>query len=334
VADAGLSPAEKLEWWYAPARVVSGQIFRPVLVMPETALFNAVAVSNLPLSAEVLGLDPVRLPVDGRVPVLRKGDVLVIHHTATTSPATVSNGQTINVGRVRVARLRVIGNDDQTISAGYSTNLDAGTVTFSDVAGYAQPVRIEHRIEDMALCSDAQINGDLTLTRPLTHDFPMGSLISSALILGDLHARVSHWFDQQTWDGVWADTVRGSGAGASYNTVLYPVAVSNRGAIQERWQIIFTNTTTVNVIGETIGQVATAHAIANPLAPVNPATGVPYFSIDPAGWGAGWSAGNVVRLNTVAANFPVWVARTVLQGPPAETDDQFIIGIRGDVDTP
>jgi hypothetical protein len=116
--------------------------------------------------------------------------------------------------------------------------------------------------------------------------------------------------------------------------VLYPVAVSNRGAIQERWQIIFTNTTTVNVIGETIGQVATAHAIANLLAPVNPATGVPYFSIDPAGWGAGWSAGNVVRLNTVAANFPVWVARTVLQGPPAETDDQFIIGIRGDVDTP
>jgi hypothetical protein len=67
-------------------------IFRPLLVMPETALYNAVAVSNLPLSAEVLGLDPVRLPVDGRVPMLRKGDVLVIHHTATTSPATVSNG--------------------------------------------------------------------------------------------------------------------------------------------------------------------------------------------------------------------------------------------------
>jgi hypothetical protein len=41
-----------------------------------------------------------------------------------------------------------------------------------------------------------------------------------------------------------------------------------------------------------------------------------------------------VRLNTVAANYPVWVARTVLQGPPSETEDQFIIGIRGDVDTP
>lgn len=334
VADSGLSPAEKLEWWYAPERVVSGQVFRPLLVMPETALFNAVAVSNLPLSAEVLGLDPVRLPVDGRVPVLRKGDVLVIHHTATTAPATVSNGQTVPLGRVRIARVRVIGNEGETIVGGYSHDLDAGTVTFSNVTGYAQPVTIEHRIEDMALCSDAQINGELTLTRPLTHDFPLGSLVSSALILGDLHARVSHWFDQATWTGVWSDTVIGSAASASYNTVQYPVVVTNRGAIQERWQILFTNTTTVNVIGETIGQIVTGHAIANPLAPINPATDVPYFTISPTGWGAGWSAGNVVRLNTVAANYPVWVARTVLQGPPSETEDHFVIGIRGDVDTP
>ena len=185
---------------------------RQRLVMPDTALFNAVAVSNLPLSAEVLGIDPVRLPVDGRVQILRKGDVLVIHHTATTSPATVSNDMTINLARVRIARVRVIGNDGATIVGGYTTDLDAGTVTFTNVTGYSQPVTIEHRIEDMALCSDAQINGGLTLTRPLTHDFPLGSLVSSALIMGDLHARVSVFFDQQTWSGVWSDTVIGSGA--------------------------------------------------------------------------------------------------------------------------
>lgn len=185
---------------------VGRMIFRPLLVMPDTALFNAVAVLTLPLSADVLGLDPVRLPVDGRVPMLRKGDVLVVHHTATTSPATVSNAQTINLGRVRVARVRVIGSNDETIATGYSQNLDAGTVTFNDVAGYSQPVRIEHRIEDMALCSDAQINGELIITRPLTHDFPLGSMVSSALIMGDMKARVSHFFDQLTWSGAWADS--------------------------------------------------------------------------------------------------------------------------------
>ena len=332
VAASGLTAQQKLEWWYDAANIVSGNIFRPTLVFPDTARFNAVAVSNLPLSAEVLGLDPVRLPVDGRVPILRKGDVLVIHHTATTAPATVSNGQTVNLGRVRVARVRVIGADGNTISSGYTRDLDAGTVTFTNVSGYSQPVTIEHRIEDMALCSDAQINGDIAITRPLTHDFPLGSYVSSALVADVLRARVAAFWDQSTWTG-WYDTQQGSAATGTYNKTQYPVAVSNRGAIQERWEIIFTNTTTVNVIGETVGQIVTSHAIVDDLSPINPATGVPYFTLDALGWGAGWSAGNVLRFNTVAANHPVWVARTVLQGNPTVQSDQFTLGVRGDVDS-
>ena len=331
VADASLTTQQKQEWWYDADAIVSGNIFKPTLVFADTARFNAVAVSNLPLSAEVLGLDPVRLPVDGRVPILRKGDVLVIHHTATTAPATVSNSQTVNLGRERIARVRVIGANGNTIASGYSANLDAGTVTFSNVSGYSQPVTIEHRIEDMVLCSDAQINGDLTITRPLTHGFPLGSLVSSALLIGDMKARVSVFFDQQTWTG-WYDTLQGSAATGTYNKTQYPVVVTNRGAIEERWEIIFTNANTINVIGETVGQIVTGHAIVNDLAPVNPETGVPYFSLDKLGWGAGWSAGNVIRMNTVAANYPVWVARTVLQGNPTTQSDQFTLGIRGDVD--
>lgn len=334
VADATLTQQEKAEWWYHPSRVVGGQIFRPLLTLPDTAVYNAVAVSNLPLSAAVLGIDPVRLPVDGRVPVLRKGDVLVIHHTARRAPETVTNGQTITLGRVRIARVLVVGANGVSIPDGYTTDLDAGTITFTAVGGYSQPVTIAHRIEDMALCSDAQINGELTITRPLTHDFPLGSYVSSALLCGDLHARVSHLFDQVTWTSTWADVRIGTAASASYNAVQYPVVVTNDGAVQERWLILFTNTNTVNVIGETIGEIVTAHAITNLLAPINPATGSPYFSISAAGWGAGWSAGNCVRINTVAANFPIWVARTVLQGPPASAGDQFILGVRGDVDTP
>jgi hypothetical protein len=331
VADASLTTQEKLEWWYDAGNIVSGNIFRPTLVFPDTARFNAVAVSNLPLSAEILGLDPVRLPVDGRVPILRKGDVVVVHHTATTSPMTVSNAQTVDLLRIRIARLRVIDVNGATIATGYTANLDAGTITFNDIAGYAQPITIEHRIEDMALCSDAQINGELAITRPLTHDFPLGSLVSSALIMGDLHARVSTFFDQSTWTG-WYDTLQGSVATGTYNQTTYPVAVTNRGAIQERWEILFTNSNTVSVIGETVGQIVTGHAIVNDLAPINPATGVPYFTIAKEGWGAGWSTGNLLRMNTVAANYPVWVARTVLQGNPTTQSDQFTLGVRGDVD--
>lgn len=38
---------------------------------------------------------------------------------------------------------------------------------------------------------------------------------------------------------------------------------------------------------------------------------------------------NVLRFNTMAACAPIWLARTILQGPATETDDEFKIHIRG-----
>jgi hypothetical protein len=69
-------------------------------------------------------------------------------------------------------------------------------------------------------------------------------------------------------------------------------------------------------------------------APLNPATGSPYFTLPALGWGNGWAAGNVLRFNTIGAQFPVWIVRTVQQGPETVTDDAFTLLIRGDVDTP
>lgn len=319
------------EWWYDAANISGGQIFKPLMVIPESAKYNAVAVNTLPLDADILGLDPVRLPVDGRVPIFRKSGVVVVHHTASTAPQIVSNGHVIDVGRVRLAKLRVVGNDGAKINAGYTQDLDAGTVTFTNVTGYSQPVIVEHRIEDMAVLADVQINGDLRINRRLTHDFPLGSFVSSALVIGAMHARVSSLFDQQTWTG-WYDTQQGAAATGTYNKALYPIEVTNRGAINERWQIIFTNTTTVNIIGETVGQIATALSIAEEIAPINPATGTPYFRIDPRGWGSGWAAGNVLRPDTVAANYPVWCVRTVLQGNSTLNNDHFSLAVRGDID--
>lgn len=307
----------------------------PEGVLAATVRFSCVSYSYLPLDSEILGIDPVRLPTDGKVPIFRPGYVAVVHHTAETSPATVSNGQTVSCGRTRLARVRVVGNNGNTITAGYTTDLDAGTVTFTDVTGYSQPVHIEHRIEDMALVNEAQINGDLSFTRQLTHDFPANeSYVSSALIIGDMKARVNVFFDQATWNSVWQDVVNGSAASATYNDVLYPLVVTNEGAITERWVIHFTNTTTFNLIGENVGQIVTGGTIGANLAPINPATGVPYFTIDKLGWGSGWSAGNAVRFNTVGALAPVWLCRTIQQGVPTAPDDAFTICVRGDVDKP
>lgn len=303
-------------------------------VQADTLRYSAVGYSYIPLDAGILGLNPVRLPSDGRVPIYRKGGVVVVHHTATTAAQNASNGQTANVGRVRLAGLRVIGANGVVIKSGYSADLDAGTVTFFDVSGYSQPVKIEHRIEDMALIQDVQINGQLSLTRQLTHDFPIGSFLSSALIIGDMKARVSLLFDQSTFDNSnWQDTIVGTPATGTFNDVTAPLLVSNGGAITERWAIVFTNTTSYNIIGEHVGVIGTGNTSTN-TAPLNPATNTPYFTVLAIGWGSGWAQGNVLRFNTVGAQFPPWVIRTIQQGPATAQDDSFIITIRGDIDRP
>ena len=295
--------------------------------------YNAVAYSYLPLDASILGLDPVRLPQDGRVPVFKSGRVVVVHNTQKMTAATVANGQTVNTGRTRLSRLRVWGNDSLEITTGFSKDLDAGTVTITNVAGMSQPVVVEHRIEDEALCAEAQITGDLRLTRPLTHDYPSpGTYVSSALVVGTLQAAAQDGFAQEAWTAEWANARIGNPVLAAYDQTANPIAVTNAGAITERWAIIFDSNTSFSLVGESVGQIITGSTAAVS-SPVNPATGVPYFTLQPAGWGSGWVAGNVFRFNTTGASFPLWVARTVLQSPSAPPGtDQTTISILGDID--
>jgi hypothetical protein len=90
----------------------------------------------------------------------------------------------------------------------------------------------------------------------------------------------------------------------------------------------------VRVVGENVGQILTNVSINAPIAPNNPQTGVPYFSISDLGWGGGWAVGNVLRFNTAACGGPAWTARTVLQGPPSVESDKYILALRADVDRP
>ncbi len=300
-------------------------------VRADSLRYNASAYTYLPLDADIIGIDPVRLPSDGKVPIFRPGSFSVLGHTGTVGPATVANGQVINCGRTRLARVRVLGGNGVAIATGFSADLDTGLVTFTDVAGYAQPVTVEHRVEDMMLIRDAQISGQVSFTRPLTHAYPVGSYLSSALVAGDLQARVSELFDQTSWAGLWADVRSGGDATGTFNAAVAPIVVTNHGALTERWAVVFTNTNTFSVMGEHVGVIATGNTASN-CAPLNPSTGTPYFSIPATGWGAGWAIGNVLRFNTVGAEFPVWVARTILQGPETGTADSFTLLVRGDVD--
>jgi hypothetical protein len=339
VADSSLTPEEKTEPWYDPADVDgSGNIWKPLFVFPNTVRHNEVVYKFLPLDADILGLDPVRLPSDGRVPIYRPGDVAVAHHTGQIVENAPTNGQVIDTGRTRLAKVRIEdANGTVMLEADYTTNLDAGTVTLVNVAPYTAPLTLFHTIADMAMISDVQIDGTLTFTRQLTHDFPANeALVSSALIIGDMQARFTNLFDQASWTGAWSDTVIGSPATATFNDAQHPIQVTNDGALTERWYCRFISTTAVEIFGENVGGLLLSGqnqwAIASDIAPINPATNQPYFTIPATGWGAGWANGNVLRFNTIGANFPLWIARSIQQSPGSSGSDKFCIQIRGDID--
>jgi hypothetical protein len=309
-------------------------IFKPEFVVPSSLRYNAVVVSNLPLNADVLGLDPVRLPSDGRVPIYRPADVVVIHNTQDFAlPNPVVAGATYSVGRTNLSEVWLVDQLGVKVNANqFIYSLANGTVTMGAellLSGLSQPLIAKHRVEDLALLSDVQINGQLTLTAPLTRQYPANtSFVSSAILFGDMNARVELVHDLATFS-TWTDVI-GTGATAQFNDIDYPIEVLNNGALKERWRINFTSTSAFQVIGENLGVIATG-STGTDCAPVNLLTGNPYFIIRATGWGAGWATGNQLRFNTIGAVAPIWIARTVLPGATLD-GDSFSVQVRGDVD--
>ncbi|GAD62642.1 hypothetical protein [Aquipseudomonas alcaligenes] len=315
-----------------------------VPVIPLLARYNAVVQTQLPLDAGLLGLDPVRLPADGRVPIYREGGVLVIHHTAETVVASPAPGGTVPLARQQQASITVVDANGVALrAASYSVDREAGSVTWAnpvvlqaeDGSPLTLPLKIRDRVEHMTMCSEVQITGEIGLSAPMPWDLPAEETkVSSAVTWGDLQSRIHTWFTQQTWStGApnWTDVPVGNTTTAQYNSLSYPPVITNKGAIDGKWALVFTSGTAYQVVEEKLGVITTGN-ITSDCAPINPLTGEPYFLIKKEGWGSGWAAANAVRFNTDAALGPLWVIRTVISGQGTVDDDQFKLQIRGDAD--
>lgn len=313
-------------------------------VIPILLRYNGVVYSTLPLDANLIGLDPVRLPADGRVPQFREADVLVVRHVAKTTVASPSAGGTVNLARQQQAAIEVVDANGVALrAASYTVDRVQGRVTWAnplvlqDASGnpLTLPLVIQDRVEHMTLCTEVQISGDLGLASPVPWDLPATeTTVSSALSWGDLQARYHHWFTQKAWNtGApnWADAPVGETTTANYNLLSYPPVIANLGAIDGKWALVFTSATSFNVVEEKLGVISTGSTSAD-CAPINPETNTPYFTLRKEGWGAGWAASNAVRFNTDSALGPLWIARTVLSGQGSVDDDEFQLQIRGDAD--
>jgi len=294
---------------------------------------------------EVVGISRIGYPeVRGGVSSYSGGSL-------TTDPFVLSSGLVMYCGRPNVGEIKVYSKTGQDITTirtdiggGYTASvfqldLAAGTAYVSLGNGASaliashSPVTLVSRGTSSNIVTPSAPQATLnriTFNRTLTRAFPAGSKVSSTLGLGDLQATVGDDFSQSTWADVWSDTRIGAAISAQYDQVAAPIVVNNRGATTDRWALIFTTASTFRVVSEALGQITTG-SINSVCAPVNPATGQPYWTLSDMGWGLGWSAGNVVRFNTTGANFPAWVCRSVLPSAPSASADYLTLAVRGDI---
>ncbi|SFM68369.1 hypothetical protein [Thermodesulforhabdus norvegica] len=333
-----MSPASAYvdEVWYDVGNVdeVNDRVLRPQAVDTDTLRYSCVLDTDIPLDADLIGINPTRLPPDGKVPIYREGYIAIVHHSLSDVLPTVSPGDQVTLSRGDIDYVELRDQENAVLPLSlYTVDKANGVVTFNDGADlsiYVQPFTAIHRREDMVLLTQVDITGLLRFTPALRHSYPAyATYVSSALVTGALQAAVHNVFTQKSWTGEWSDTRIGDPTTANYDVVNYPIEVWNDGAIEERWAIVFTSSTDFYVAGETVGVIANGNT-ASDCAPINPATSQPYFIIRSGGWGMGWAAGNCLRFNTSAAHAPIWVARTILPGAQYGQQDSVTIQIRGD----
>lgn len=339
ITEANRAEIESQDWYNVELEYddVGGRFINvPVWVDASSVRYNAIAYTYIPLDSSILGLSATRLPLDGRVPIFRVGMIGIVSATKMQELPSAIAGTTYNLNDQRISWLELEDADGIKVPFDlYAVDYDYGRVTLGGdftLTGLTAPLKAKYRYQDMGLIRDVQISGQITFTKPLTHNYEAeNTIVGSALVINDMQARYTSKFVQGAWNNTWSNEPAGAAITANYNDALYPIQVTNKGAIQERWAIVFTSSTDFRIIGEYSGQIGQGN-VNSDFAPINPVTGVPYFTVKKEGWGTGWANGNVMRFNTIAANYPVWVIRTVKQSEPSLLSDSFQIMLRGDID--
>lgn len=324
------------EEWFDPNNIVNGKVWQPYLVMIDTVKYNVVATSFSPIDPEILNISLVRIPTDGRVPILRLGDLVVLHETIEhVFPLNVPKDHIISFGVQLVTDLYVKDQNGKSVDCNkFEFNKIKGEIKVidNDFSDYTQPLIGFALIEEENIVTDVQINGHVALRKPIKHKFTKNALLSGVVYLGDLQARYNTLFEQSNWTtSEWSD-IAGAKPNWRYNDTDYPIKVTNADAAQERWALLFDSTTTFKIYGENLGYIGVG-SISSDCKPINKrpdGSGGPYFELSAEGWGKGGQApGHVLRFNTIAANRPIWMTRSVIPSDDTGSGDSFHVRFRG-----
>ena len=104
----------------------------------------------------------------------------------------------------------------------------------------------------------------------------------------------------------------------------------NKGAVADDWTLTFTSASQYTAAGTVSGALAALGSVAADYAPLNPATGTPFFTVKASAWGGAFAANDAVRFSTAPAAIPLWYRRQVPPGTASLANDFCSLAIIGE----
>ncbi|MEO1752009.1 hypothetical protein [Thiofaba sp. EF100] len=141
---------------------------------------------------------------------------------------------------------------------------------------------------------------------------------------------VSSVFELPRVSGAVTDITVNSASGTLDAATVGNVVAHNKGAVEEAWTLTFTSPTAFTVSGTTTGPLGSPGSISADYAPINPATGTPFFTIKSIAWGGTFAANDKVTFTTHPAAIPIWYRRQVPAGTFSLANDYCSLAIHGE----
>lgn len=222
-----------------------------------------------------------------------------------------------HVGTQRDTQTNITGSERKYGSSLLKTTVTAGattlvlTVEHTSLTGIFQngdsirisdkltPTSVSGNEEEVVIDGAPGVSGDevtVTLATALINGYDAGAYVSSVYLPSvDVAGTVDNWVE--------------SGSG-TYDESGYPVLPDNIGTMEQTWTLTFSDATNFSVVGDTLGSVGAGNTSTNYI-PNNPSVSKPYFTLEAAGWGGTWTAGNTIVFQTHPPAVAVWETRVV-----------------------
>lgn len=140
--------------------------------------------------------------------------------------------------------------------------------------------------------------------------------VASLLSLGTIQASVT--------------SVTVTSSGGDYDHDNFPVLANNQGSINQTFTLTFTSSTAFTLVGNTLGSLGSGNISGVNCAPLNPATGTPYLTINAAGFSGVFQAGDTIVIPIVPSAKGFWLKRVIPAATPSLAANKFVIVVEGE----